>query len=135
MATDLLSAGQPSLTVLLKEILNDIQDLFRQQLVMFKTEIKSDIRKTGQAAVLMATGVGGMAVGGVFFLVMLPLLLNWLLPTIPLWGCFGIVGAVVLAVGGILVFVGIRRFKSFDPLPTQSVEALKENLQWTTHPK
>jgi len=135
MATDLGSAGQPSLTVLLKEILNDIQDLFRQQLVMFKTEIKSDIRKTGQVAALMAAGMGGIAVGGMFFLIMLPLLLNWLVPTIPLWGCFGIVGAVVLAVGGVLVFVGIRRFKSFDPLPTQSVEALKENLQWTTHPK
>jgi hypothetical protein len=135
MATDLRSAGQPSLTVLMKGIMNDVQDLVRQQIAMFKMEIKSDIRKTRQVAVLMANGVGGIAVGGVFFLIMLPLLLNWLVPAIPLWACFGIMSAAAMAVGGTLVLVAVQRFKSFDPLPTQSVEALKENLTWTTHPK
>jgi hypothetical protein len=135
MATDLRSAGQPSLTVLMKGIMDDVQDLVRQQIAMFKMEIKSDIRKTRQVAVLMANGVGGIAVGGVFFLIMLPLLLNWLVPAIPLWACFGIMSAAAMAVGGTLVLVAVQRFKSFDPLPTQSVEALKENLTWTTHPK
>jgi len=135
MALDLHSAGQPTLTALMKGIISDFQDLIRQQFAMFKTEIRSDLRNTRQAIVLMAAGTGVMITGGVFLLIMLPLLLNWLVPAIPLWACFGVVSAAALAVGGTLVLVGVRRFKSFDPLPTQSVEALKENLSWTIHPK
>jgi|SRR5216117_359691 len=135
MALDLRSAGQPTLTALMKGIVSDAQELIRQQIALFKTEIRADLRKTRQATVLILAGTGAMIVGGVFLLIMLPLLLNWLVPAIPLWACFGVVSAAALAVGGTLVLVGVRRFKSFNPLPTQSVEALKENLTWTIHPK
>jgi len=135
MAIDLRSAGQPTLTALMKGIVSDAQELIRQQIALFKTEIRADLRKTRQATVLILAGTGAMIVGGVFLLIMLPLLLNWLVPAIPLWACFGVVSAAALAVGGTLVLVGVRRFKSFNPLPTQSVEALKENLTWTIHPK
>src|SRR4051794_1129293 len=99
MATHLHSAGQPTLTALLKGIVSDVQELIRQQFAMFKTEIRADLRNTRQAIVLMAAGIGVLITGGVFLLIMLPLLLNWLVPAIPLWACFGIVSAAALAVG------------------------------------
>jgi len=38
-------------------------------------------------------------------------------------------------VSGILVGIGVQRFRSFNPLPDQSVEAFKENVRWMTTPK
>jgi hypothetical protein len=54
---------------------------------------------------------------------------------IPLWGCYGIVGAAVLLIGGVLAFAGKKRFDSFNPLPDETVKAIQENLQWTTNSK
>ncbi len=68
-------------------------------------------------------------------LVMLPLLLHWTVPELPLWACFGIVGGVLAAVGGIAAFLGVRKIRSCSPLSNQAVEAFKENFTWTTHSK
>jgi hypothetical protein len=66
---------------------------------------------------------------------MLPLLLHYLVPELPLWACFGIYGGVLAAAGGILAFLGVWRIRSCSPLANQAVEAFKENFTWTTHPK
>jgi len=135
MATEMRSTFHPTVTTLLRGIVCDAQELVRQQIVLFKQELRDDFRKTRDAAILMAAGFGALAIGCGFFMVMLPLLLNWLVPAIPLWGCFGIFSLAILLAGGVFMFVGIRRFQSVDPLHNQSVEALKENLRWTTPPK
>jgi hypothetical protein len=54
---------------------------------------------------------------------------------VPLWGCYGIVGAVIVAVGGALLYFGVRKFQSLNPVPEQSLQALKETMQWKTVPK
>jgi hypothetical protein len=83
----------------------------------------------------MAAGVGITLMGGVLVLVMLPLLLQWEVPELPLWACFGIIGGILAAFGGVLVFAGVKKFESFNPLSDQSFKAFKENLKWTTSPK
>jgi len=122
------------MTSLLGGILHDAQDLFRQQIALFRREIRDDLCKTRDATIMIMAGIVVLAVGAVFFMTMLPLLLNWLVPSIPLWGCFGIVGLVGLVPGGLLIFLAVRRLQSIDPLHNPSVEALKENLKWTTPP-
>jgi hypothetical protein len=135
MANDLHTGTEPSLTGLVTGIINDAQELLKQQVALFKQEVKDDIRKTKEAAVALSVGAGILVVGGLLLCLMLVYLLNWAVPAIPLWGCYGIIGILFAACGSALLYAGKRRLESFNPLPDQSVRALKENVQWLTNPK
>jgi hypothetical protein len=130
MASNLDTEARFSVTSLVSGIVNDAQELFRQQLAMFRAEIKDDFRKTISLLVAILGGAFMVAMGGALLCFMLVHLLASLAPALPLWGCFGIVGACVVLVGGIVAYVAIHRFKTFNPLPDESVEALQENVQW-----
>jgi hypothetical protein len=124
--------SERSASTLMSGIIADVQRLIEQQLSMVRQEIRDDLRKSKQAASSLALGAGLTAGGNCLLLLMLPLLLNWLVPTLPLWTCFGIVGGVVSAAGGALLYVRFQQTESFDLLSNQAVEAFKENLKWTT---
>ena len=124
-----------SVTTLVSGIIADAQHLIQQQLAMFRQEIRDDLRKSRDAALAMGVGIGITLIGSALLLIMLPLLLHWAAPELPLWTCFGIVGGVLTALGGVLVYAGVKKFESFNPLSEKSIEAFKENLKWTTSPK
>jgi len=124
-----------SVTTLVSGIIADAQQLIQQQFTMFRQEIRDDLRKAKEGALSLAAGVGISLAGGVLLLLMLPLLLNWAAPELPLWACFGILGGVLVTLGGALVYAGVKKLESFNPLSDQSVQTMKENLQWTTNPK
>jgi hypothetical protein len=46
------------------------------------------------------------------------------------WASALIVGAIVGAIGGVLVMKGINALKSEDLTPHQTIESLKEDAQW-----
>ena len=62
MATDLRTGPEPSVTALVTGIISDAQDLFRQQLALFKEEVTSEFHKAKEAAISSALGVGGDAI-------------------------------------------------------------------------
>ena len=130
MASDLETEARFSVTSLVSGIVNDAQELFRQQLAMFRAEIKDDLRQTMGILIAIGSGAFMVAVGGALLCFMLVHLLNFLVPALPLWGCFGIVGACIAVVGGIVAYMAVSRFKTFNPLPDESVKALQENVQW-----
>jgi len=135
MATDTYAPpDERSITSLVSGIVNDAQTLMQQQLALFREEIRTDLRKTKEAVTALAAGVavGALAVGPLVFMfvALLHELAGW-----SWWASAGTVGAVLAIVGGVLIAVGVQRFRSFNPMPDQSVEALKENLQWIKHPK
>jgi hypothetical protein len=136
MADDVHPGTETSLTTLVTGIINDVQELLKQQLSLFRQEVKDDVRKTKEAVISLSAGIGILVVGGLFLCVMLVHLLNWAFPTaLPLWLCYGIIGVLMLLGGGALLYAGKRRLASFNPLPDQSVEALRENVQWIMNPK
>jgi len=135
MATDVYEdTDRQSLTGLVSGIISDAQTLVRQQVEMVREEIRSDLRKTKEAVTSIAAGaaVAALAAGPLVFMfvALLHELAGW-----AWWASALTVGAVFAAAGGGLVYAGIQRFRSFNPLPDQSVEALKENLQWIKNPK
>jgi uncharacterized membrane protein YqjE len=131
MASDLHTEPGFSVTSLLRGIVSDAQDLIQQQLALFRAEIKDDFRRTVGILMVIGAGVSLVAVGGTLLCFMLVHLLNSLAPdTLPLWACFGIVGGCVVLVGGIVAYAATVRFKTFNPLPDESVHALQENVQW-----
>ena len=131
MASDLHTEPGVSVTSLLRGIVSDAQDLIQQQLALFRAEIKDDFRKTVGILIVIVSGAFMVAVGAALLCFMLVYLLHSVAPdTLPLSACFGIVGGGVVLVGGIVAYAAVARFKTFNPLPDESVQALKENVQW-----
>jgi len=135
MATDRIPGPDTSVTQLVSGIIEDAQELTRQQLALFKSEVRQDFARTKEAMISLAAGVGVAVLGAFLLCFMLVYLLNWAAPAMPLWACFGIVGGLLAVVGAGLVAAGRKKFESFNPLPDQSVSALKENVQWIKNPK
>jgi len=135
MSPDLKTNPDASVTTLVSGILHDAQELVKQQFELFKHEIRNDFRKTKEAGVSLGSGAG-LGLVGVFLLgEMLVHLLNWAVPDLPLWGGYGICGLAFCAAAGCLVYAGKRKIDSVQSLPEESVEALKENVQWITNRK
>jgi uncharacterized membrane protein YqjE len=118
-------------------IIDDLQELIKQNLTLFKVEVREDLKKTRDAVSALGVGVGLAVVGGLHLTLMLVTLLWWAFDPnrgaasgIPLWVCFGIVGGLMAAVGVVLYLRGKRKLESFNPLPDESADALKETVQW-----
>jgi len=133
MTTDLQSPPEQNMTALVTGILNDAQELFRQQLTLMRQEMKDDFRKSKQAAFPLAIGLWLALLGSILLSVTLALLLAE--TGLPPWACFALVGVTLFLVGGGLVYLGKKKFDSFNPLPDESAAALKENLEWLAKPK
>jgi hypothetical protein len=127
--------ASPSLTNLVGGIVEDVQRLIRQEVQLARTEVKQEWDKAKTAAGSMAAGVGLLAVGGLLLCFMLVYLINYSFPSVPLWGCFGIVGGLFVLFGVLLVGVGYARASQVNVIPPQTAQTLKENVQWIRNPK
>jgi uncharacterized membrane protein YqjE len=135
MANDLRTGMEPSLSGLVTGIVHDAQELIKQQLALFRHEIHSDVQKAKEGALSLALGMGVAFLGSLLMCLMLVHLLNWSAPALPLWSCYGIVGIVLLGAATIFYLLGKKKIDETSPLPEQSVEALKENVQWIMKPR
>jgi hypothetical protein len=140
MANEVHAPEEVGLTNLLRGIINDVGDLIRQEIRFARTEIKSDVRKTTRAGSVLALGVGTVALGVVFAALMVVYLIHTLSgapdsASIPLWGCHGIVAAVFLIVGAGLSFMGYNALQKLNPLPDQTAQSVKENVEWIMNSK
>jgi len=143
MATEVQNHSEQSMASLVGGIVGDVQDLIKQQLELTRTEIEADFRKTREAASFLAFGMGVFLFGCFAFCLMAAHLIHFLSTpagfqdpaTVPLWGCYGIVAAVLLVVGGGMAFAGKKKFDSFNPLPDESAQVLKENIEWIANKK
>jgi hypothetical protein len=133
---------EASMTSLLRGIINDLGDLIRQEIRFARTEIKSDVRKTTRASAVLALGVGAACLGVVLVALMTVYLIHYLSSpagtdpgTIPLWGCYGIVAAVFLAVGSGVAWMGYNTLQKINPLPDETAQSVKENAEWIMNSK
>jgi hypothetical protein len=140
MANEVHAPEEQSLAALLKGIISDVGDLIRHEIRFARTELKSDVRKVSRAGAALALGAGAVALGVVFAALMLVYLIHTLSgapdsASIPLWGCYGIVAAVFLVVGAGLSFVGYNALQKVNPLPDQTAQSVKENVEWIMNSK
>ena len=136
MATDLHNEQSASVTSLVSGIVHDAQELMKQQFELLKAEVRDDFRKMRDASEMLGAGAGLALMGGILLSLALVYLLEFLFhPHLPLWACFGIVALVFVVGGACLYFAGKRMLDKVNPLPEQTAEALKENVQWITKPK
>jgi hypothetical protein len=134
MTPNLQTGSEPGLASLAAGILHDLQELFKQQLHLFKHEIEVKFQKTKEASAFLVLGLMLMLLGGVVLCLGFAHLLEWGFPVLQPWGGgYFIVAALVLIPGVILAATGRQQLESVNPLPEESAEAMKENLEWTTN--
>jgi hypothetical protein len=122
-------ASEPSIVALLGGIINDAKSLLAQGMALAKLEVQDQLRKGKTAAIALGMAIGIVAVGGLLLMLMLVQVLA-VFTEIPLWGCFGIVGTALVAIGGVLLTIGKTKAEELDVVPQQTVETIKENTQW-----
>jgi Putative Actinobacterial Holin-X, holin superfamily III len=97
--------------------------------------LKSELRQTATAVspALTSIGVGAAmaATGGLLGSLALVHVLQRS-TRVPLWGCYGIVGALLGTVGVGLVGSGGRRLSSVSFIPYETLATLQEDLAWVT---
>jgi uncharacterized membrane protein YqjE len=135
MLNETPTATEPSVTKLVSGILSDAQDLFKQQMALLRSEVQEDFQKTKEAGIALTGGLVLALLGSIFLCLTLVHLLSWAFPNLPLWVCHGLVGAPLAILGAVLIYGGFTKLKSTNLVPTQSAQALKENVQWLTNQK
>lgn len=132
--TEFNTDTQPTVTELISGIVGDAQDLIKQQFSLFKREVHEDFRKTKDGIQSLVLGGVVLSLGGILLCLTTVHLVRWAFAW-PLWSCYALVGGSFAIVGGLLLIVGIRRLKSINPLPDETVATMKENVQWIANPK
>jgi uncharacterized membrane protein YqjE len=117
---------------LLKQLANETTTLVRQELELAKAEMREKAGKAGP-------GVGMWGAAGVTALLGLGSLTAFLILALdgamPNWLAALIVGLVYAAIAGLLYLRGKRKVaEAGSPVPEQTVETLKEDVQWAKHP-
>jgi MFS family permease len=113
---------------LVKQLAEQTSTLVRQEIELAKVETTQKARTAGKGAGLIgaAAVIGLLAAGALTaFLIMLldGALANWLSALI--------VGVVFLAIAGILALQGKNRIqRATPPVPQQTVETVKEDVEW-----
>lgn len=136
MATDVQRPPEQSLNSLVGGIVSDFQTLLKQQLQLARKEIETDLVRARKAATLGAIGamlclLGGIALSSTLALLLYATLSPGVEPgRFPLWGCYGLVGLILTAAGGVVCFLGMRKVEKLSPLLERSTQALEENLEW-----
>ncbi|WP_018637551.1 phage holin family protein [Parafrankia elaeagni] len=112
---------------LVSEVANDVSTLFRQELALAKAELREEATKAGKGAGMFA-GAGG---AGFFALVFILLAVMFGLGSVMALGWAAlIVGVLLVAAAAVLALMGRRTVKNVHPAPTQTVETLREDVQW-----
>jgi len=116
-----------SLGDLFSELANETSTLVRQEFQLAKTEMTQKATSFGKDAGMIGAG-GALAYAGL--LAVIAAVIIGLGQFIPMWLSALIVGLVVIAVGYVLIQLGLSAIKRIDPTPRQTIDTLKEDAQW-----
>lgn len=116
----------PSFVSLIGGIANDAKDLLLQEVALTKLEVQYELRKAKSKAIALGIGIGVSTLGGICLVLTLVHLLSSL-TSLPLWGCYGIVGSLLVVVGGVLLMAVKTKAHVPDAVPLRPVKRIKES--------
>lgn len=121
------SKEERSLGELFADLSRQTSQLIHQEMALAKSEMSEKATQIGKI-------VGFIAAGGVIlyagFLALLTTIIILIARVLPWWLSALIVGVVVVAIGAILVDMGLQKLKHLNPAPQQTIETLKEDQRW-----
>jgi uncharacterized membrane protein YqjE len=111
---------------LFSDLTQSVQTLLRKEVELAKVEVKEQATRAGKAGAMLA----GTAVMGFFALLLLSFAAAWgLAEGIPTWLAFLAVGLIYGVVAGLLLLVGKKKLETVNPVPRQTVETLREDVE------
>ena len=122
-------ANDTTVSDLISGLVNDAQQLVHREIDLAKREVAIEVDKVKQGAVALGIGAG-LAVIGALLLGQMLVYLVQTLTGLSLWVSYLIVGAIFAIGGGLMLMQGINRMKDVDPVPRETIESVKEDIQW-----
>jgi uncharacterized membrane protein YqjE len=118
-----------SWSALVTGIVNDVTKLFAQEIQLATLEIREDIRAAKVFLISLVIGLTIALIGVVMLFVMFVYLI-YENSRLSLWASYGIVAAVAIVVGAIVLLVAKRKAANVDFIPQRATEAVKEDIGW-----
>ncbi len=129
MAQDDMRNDARDVAGLLGLIVHDADRLLGQHLELARGEVRRGLHEVAPALAAVGAGAGLVATGGVLGSLMLVHGLHRS-TRLPLWGCYGLVGGLMTALGAGLLSSGARRAASLPLVPHEMIAVLREDVQW-----
>ncbi|HWP59429.1 MAG TPA: phage holin family protein [Candidatus Acidoferrales bacterium] len=120
---------KPSIASLIGGIVVDAKNLFVQELLVAKEDVRHDIMATKTAVVALGVSIGILAIGVTMILVALVHLLYEAMAW-PLWQCYALVGLLVTLLGIAALIFARKKAAEVNFVPERTVEAVKEDAGW-----
>ncbi len=122
--------GERSAGEIVQDVLRDVGDVVRGEVRLARAEVAEKAGKAGKAAgffggaaVCALMAVAALVAGGIAGLALF----------MPLWAAAAAMGVVLAGAGGALYMVGKARLSAIDPIPEQTVQTIKDDVQWVKH--
>jgi hypothetical protein len=118
-----------SLGELFSDLTRDLSTLIRKETQLATTEMTQKATRAGKNVGVLA---GGALIAYAGFIALLWAIADGLTSLFgwPIAVSFLIVAIIVLAIGGVMVYLGYDKLRKTDFMPRQTVETLKEDAQW-----
>ncbi|HJV09336.1 MAG TPA: phage holin family protein [Acidimicrobiales bacterium] len=115
-----------SLSELLSDVTTEIATLFRKEVELAKAETSEQVSRAARAGGML----GAAAVIGFLDLILFSFAAAWALSeVVPEGVAFAIVAVVFAIVAGVLAMAGKKRLAAVNPVPNQTVQTLKADVQ------
>jgi hypothetical protein len=118
-----------SLSQLFTDLTNETRHLFSQEVALARAEVSETVSNYTRYAMWMAAA-GALAYAALLALIAAAALGASVWFELPLWASCGIVGGLLLIVALILFVSGRSGMRRESPVPTRTIETLKENVEW-----
>ena len=118
--------SERSLGQIVKDLTADLSTLFRSEIALLKLEVKDSAGKLGGGAGLLA-GALFLGLFGLAFL-FVTITLGLVALGVPAWVSSLIVTVVLLAVAGLLAFLGKKKLAQVNFVPSESIEHIKSDV-------
>jgi uncharacterized membrane protein YqjE len=115
-----------SLSELVSEVTGEVATLFRKEVELARVETTEQVSRAAKAGGML----GAAAVIGFLDLILFSFAAAWALSeVVPEGVAFLIVAVVFAIVAGALFMAGKKRIANINPVPTQTVQTVKEDVQ------
>jgi len=119
-----------SIAEVFRNVLRDVQELLRAEVRLAKAEVSENVDRAKSAGGLM----GGAAAAGLFAgMSLVAACIAGLATAMPVWAAAAIMAVVLGGAGAFLFFQGKARLRNFHAVPEQTVETVKEDIEWAKH--
>ncbi len=114
---------------LVGSIIADVQALVRKELALARNEFVEELKRARTAAYLASAGFIAAGVAAILFgFVVAQVLVE--ITSLPVWACTAIAAILFTAAAVGFLSKGKSTAEKFDPIPHETVQNVKENVQW-----